>query len=113
RALLTEPLGYADFVRALEEATLVLTDSGGVQEECAALGKPVLVLRGHTERPEAIEAGVAKVVGTGARAIVEAASRLLDDPAVRGAMCRASDAFGDGRASQRILAALLRAQRLA
>jgi UDP-N-acetylglucosamine 2-epimerase (non-hydrolysing) len=113
RALLTDPLGYTAFVRALERAALVLTDSGGVQEECTALGKPVLVMREHTERPEAIEAGVAKVVGTGTHAIVEAASRLLEDPPSRAAMARASGAFGDGHASQRILAALLRAERLA
>ena len=111
RALLSEPLGYTDFVHALEGATLVLTDSGGVQEECAALGKPVLVLREHTERPEAIEAGVARVIGTQSRAIVEAASRLLDDPPSREEMARASDAFGDGRAAERILAALASAQR--
>ncbi|HEY2189458.1 MAG TPA: UDP-N-acetylglucosamine 2-epimerase (non-hydrolyzing) [Caldimonas sp.] len=113
RALLTEPLGYAAFVHALEGATLVLTDSGGVQEECAALGKPVLVLRERTERPEAIEAGVARVVGTKTQAIVEAASRLLEDPPSREAMARASGAFGDGHAAERILTALSSAQRLA
>ena len=79
--LLTEPLGYAEFVRALDGAALVLTDSGGVQEECAALGKPVLVLRQDTERPEAVDAGVAIVVGTDSRRIVEQASRVLQDDA--------------------------------
>ena len=106
RVHLTGALGYLDFVRALADATLVLTDSGGVQEECAALGKPVLVLREHTERPEAIEAGVARIVGTDSKAIVEAASRLLGDPPSREEMARASDAFGDGKAAERILAAL-------
>jgi len=105
RTLLSEPLCYTAFVRALENAALVLTDSGGVQEECTALGKPVLVLREHTERPEAVEAGVAEGVGTDAQAIVEAASRLLGGPSP-GEMKRASDAFGDGHAAERILAAL-------
>ena len=112
RTLLTEPLCYATFLRALESAALVLTDSGGVQEECTALGKPVLVLREHTERPEAVEAGVAEVVGTNSQAIVDAASRLLGGPSA-GEMKRASDAFGDGHASERILSALASAQRLA
>jgi UDP-N-acetylglucosamine 2-epimerase (non-hydrolysing) len=106
RALLGEPLGYTAFVRALEGASLVLTDSGGIQEECAALGKPVLVMREHTERPEAVDAGVARLVGTGVETIVEAVSSLLDDSGCREAMARSTDAFGDGRASQRILAAL-------
>jgi UDP-N-acetylglucosamine 2-epimerase (non-hydrolysing) len=111
RALLGEPLGYGAFVRALESAALVLTDSGGVQEECTALGKPVLVLREHTERPEAVEAGVAEVVGTNSQAIVEAASRLLNEPR-HAEMTPASDAFGDGHASERILAALSNAHLL-
>lgn len=111
RTLLTEPLGYSAFVRALENAALVLTDSGGVQEECTALGKPVLVLREHTERPEAVAAGVAEVVGTNSQAIVEAALRLLDVPSlaqVKGG----SEAFGDGHASERILTALSSVHRL-
>ena len=106
RAVLTEPLGYAAFVRAVQGATLVLTDSGGVQEECAALGKPVLVLREHTERPECVDAGVARVVGTSSDAIVAAASRLLDHPPSRDAMAHATAAFGVGDAAERILAAL-------
>jgi UDP-N-acetylglucosamine 2-epimerase (non-hydrolysing) len=108
RALLTEPLGYTAFVRALQGATLVLTDSGGVQEECVALGKPVLVLRQLTERPEAVDAGVARIVGTAVDSIVDAASELLDDRAGLDAMARSSDAFGDGHASERILDALSR-----
>ncbi|MEP7057665.1 MAG: UDP-N-acetylglucosamine 2-epimerase (non-hydrolyzing) [Caldimonas sp.] len=111
RVRLTEPLGYADFVRALDAAALVLTDSGGVQEECAALGKPVLVLRHDTERREAIDAGVAILVGTDARQIADAGSALLDDAPRYARMARPSDAFGDGNASARILDALLDAPR--
>ena len=111
RVVLSEPLGYTAFVHALDGATFVLTDSGGVQEECAAIGKPVLVMRESTERPEAIDAGVARIVGTAVDAIVEAGSRLLDDAPSRRAMAKATDAFGDGLASQRILAALLGAER--
>ena len=109
RVRLTEPLGYVDFVTALDGARLVLTDSGGVQEECAALGKPVLVLRHDTERPEAVDAGVAVLVGTDSARIVEVASRLLDDTDRRQCMGRPSTAFGDGSASVRILDALLAA----
>lgn len=111
RVRLTEPLGYVDFVTALDGATLVLTDSGGVQEECAALGKPVLVLRHDTERPEAIDAGVAMLVGTDPARIVDTASRLLGDAATAQRMGRPSSAFGDGSASSRILDALLAAER--
>jgi UDP-N-acetylglucosamine 2-epimerase (non-hydrolysing) len=111
RALLSEPLGYSAFVRALEGATLVLTDSGGVQEECAALGKPVLVMRERTERPEAVDAGVARLVGTAVATIVETASPLLERPWCREAMARSTDAFGDGRAAHRILEALWSANR--
>ena len=108
RVRLTPALGYRDFVHALDGAELVLTDSGGVQEECAALGKPVLVLREDTERPEAVKAGVAIVVGTASNAIVETASRLLDYPEVHRSMARPSTVFGDGHAARRILDALLR-----
>ena len=110
RALLTDSLGYMAFVHALDGAAFVLTDSGGVQEECAAMGKPVLVMRDCTERPEAIDAGVARIVGTSVRAIVDEGSVLLDDAFSRRAMAKATDAFGDGQASQRILAALLGAE---
>lgn len=109
RVHLTEPLDYIPFVQALHGAALVLTDSGGVQEECATLGKPVLVLRATTERPEAIDAGVAVLVGCDAALIVATASRLLDDPQARRAMERPSDAFGHGGASEQILEALARA----
>ena len=110
RVRLTEPLGYVDFVTALDGARLVLTDSGGVQEECAALGKPVLVLRHDTERQEAVDAGVAVLVGTDPERIVEVASRLLLDAESWRAMGRPSTAFGDGSASTRILDALLAAE---
>jgi len=109
RALLTDSLGYTAFVHALDGAAFVLTDSGGVQEECAAIGKPVLVMRDCTERPEAIDAGVARIVGTSVRAIVDAGSALLDDAFHGRVMVEATDAFGDGQASERILAALLSA----
>jgi UDP-N-acetylglucosamine 2-epimerase (non-hydrolysing) len=79
RVRLTEPLGYRAFVLALADAALILTDSGGVQEECAALGRPVLVMREDTERPEALEAGVAILVGTDTAQIVETGAGLLDD----------------------------------
>jgi len=111
RVVLAEPLGYADFVHALVNASLVLTDSGGIQEECAALGKPVLVLRSKTERPEAVAAGVATLVGTSASRIAEVASFLLEDAAALARMSHSTDAFGDGRASLRILEALERATR--
>lgn len=103
---LIEPVGYADLVWLLDRAVLVLTDSGGIQEEGATLGKPVLVLREVTERPELIEAGAGRLVGTDRDRIVEAASRLLEDPAERAAMGRPRFLFGDGRAAERIASAL-------
>lgn len=103
RIFLSEPLDYPQLVDAMRQATLVLTDSGGLQEEAPALGKPVLVLRETTERPEAIEAGVARKVGTDRTAIVEAAHELLTQPAAYNRMARAINPFGDGRASERIL----------
>ena len=83
--------------------TLLLTDSGGLQEEAPALGKPVLVLRRTTERPEAVDAGTARLVGTEPSSILEEASRLLEDADAYGAMSRAVNPFGDGQASARIL----------
>ena len=97
------PLDYPHFVRALGMAHLVLTDSGGVQEEAPALGKPVLVMRETTERPEGISAGTARLVGTDANRIVAETFRLLDDPAEYAAMARAHNPFGDGHAAQRIV----------
>jgi UDP-N-acetylglucosamine 2-epimerase (non-hydrolysing) len=112
RISLLPPLGYVDFVSALDHAALVLTDSGGVQEEAPALGKPVLVLRDNTERPEAVEAGTARLVGTNRRRIVEETERLLDDTAHYRSMATAHNSFGDGFASERILGALLDDQRV-
>jgi len=103
---LTDPLGYLEFTASLAHADLVLTDSGGVQEEAPSLGKPVLVLRETTERPEAIEAGVARLVGTSADAVYQAAARLLDDPDAYAAMAQAVNPFGDGRAAARIVSRL-------
>lgn len=98
RILLTPPLDYADLVTALEHATLVLTDSGGIQEEAPTFGTPVLVLRDVTERPEAIDAGVAEIVGTDAKRIVERAVALL----AAGPRARVANPFGDGKAGERI-----------
>jgi UDP-N-acetylglucosamine 2-epimerase (non-hydrolysing) len=84
----------------------VLTDSGGIQEEAPSLGKPVLVLRDETERPEAVEAGVVKLVGPHREAIVRAASELLDDPACYRAMAAAVNPYGDGHAAERIVAVI-------
>jgi UDP-N-acetylglucosamine 2-epimerase (non-hydrolysing) len=100
---LIEPLDYPHFARLLDVATLMLTDSGGVQEEAPALGKPVLVMRETTERPEGIEAGTARLVGTDADRIVAEAERLLDDPAAYAAMARAHNPFGDGKSATRIV----------
>lgn len=100
---LVEPLDYPDFVALLDLCALVLTDSGGVQEEAPALGKPVLVLRETTERPEGVVAGTARLVGSSASRIVAEATRLLDDPAEYAAMARAHSPYGDGRAAGRIL----------
>lgn len=97
-----DPLDYPHFIRALEMAYLVLTDSGGVQEEAPALGKPVLVMRETTERPEGVTAGTARLVGPNADRIVSEISTLLDDSQAYSAMARAHNPFGDGQASARI-----------
>ncbi|RMB54072.1 UDP-N-acetylglucosamine 2-epimerase (non-hydrolysing) [Sphingomonas sp. PP-CE-3A-406] len=97
-----EPLDYPHFVRALGMADIVLTDSGGVQEEAPALGKPVLVMRETTERPEGIAAGTAKLIGTDEDRIVTEIFTLLDDPTAHAAMARAHNPFGDGHAAARI-----------
>ena len=99
---LLEPLDYPHFARLLGLADLMLTDSGGVQEEAPALGKPVLVMRETTERPEGVEAGTARLVGTDAARIVAEAERLLDDAPAYAAMARAHNPFGDGRSAGRI-----------
>jgi UDP-N-acetylglucosamine 2-epimerase (non-hydrolysing) len=98
-----EPLDYPHFARLLSLAEIMLTDSGGVQEEAPALGKPVLVMRETTERPEGVAAGTAKLVGTNADAIVTEIFTLLDDKAAYDAMSRAHNPFGDGQASRRIV----------
>ena len=108
RVHLIEPLEYLPFVRLMERAYVILTDSGGIQEEAPALGKPVLVMRDVTERPEAVEAGTAKLVGTDPDAIVAATERLLRSTVAYRKMARAPSPFGDGRASARIAAALNR-----
>ena len=99
---LVEPLDYPELVAAMQAAKLILTDSGGIQEEAPALAKPVLVLRGVTERPEAIEIGSAKLVGSSRSAIVAEVSRLLLDSAHYASMAPGSSPYGDGRAAQRI-----------
>lgn len=104
--VLTEPLAYPAFVKLLSAARLAVTDSGGVQEEAASLGVPVLVTRRTSERPEAIEAGVAELVGTDPDRVAEAISTLLTDPGEHARRARATDAFGDGRAGERIAARL-------
>ena len=106
---LCEPLDYAPFVAAMKAAHLILTDSGGVQEEAPALGKPALALRDKTERPEAVAEGVVKVIGTDIRAIVQETQRLLDDDKAWQAMARGVSPYGDGKAASRI-AAWLRAR---
>jgi UDP-N-acetylglucosamine 2-epimerase (non-hydrolysing) len=100
---LLEPLDYPHFARLLNIAEIMLTDSGGVQEEAPALGKPVLVMRETTERPEGVEAGTARLVGTEAAAIVTELSTLLDDSSAYEAMARAHNPFGDGHSAARIV----------
>ena len=109
RIKLCEPLDYTAFVEAQKRAYLILTDSGGVQEEAPALGKPVLVLRSETERPEAIEAGVARLVGTSEERIVGEASLLLEDERAYRAMSHGASPYGDGKSAERIARILRRA----
>ncbi|MEB3197930.1 MAG: UDP-N-acetylglucosamine 2-epimerase (non-hydrolyzing) [Candidatus Sericytochromatia bacterium] len=103
RIEMIEPLDYAPFVAAMRDSYLILTDSGGVQEEAPSLGKPVLVLRTTTERPEAIDAGTVELVGVDEERIVTAACRLLDDPSAYERMARAVNPYGDGHACERIV----------
>lgn len=100
---LLEPLDYLAFVYLMDRCTLIITDSGGVQEEAPTLGKPVLVTRNVTERPEAVDAGTVKLVGTNRRSLVSEVDLLLDDPAAYQAMSHAHNPYGDGTASLRIL----------
>jgi len=108
RIVLTEPLDYLELQAALQASYLTLTDSGGIQEEAPSYGVPALVLRQVTERPEAVNAGLAKVVGTDRDAIVRECQRLLDDPSAYEKMARAANPFGDGLAGKRIATALTR-----
>ncbi len=108
RAFLTEPLDYDQLVAAMRGCTLLLTDSGGLQEEAPALGKPVLVLRRTTERPEAVDAGTARLIGTHHETILTETSNLLEHEGAYEAMARAHNPFGDGYASERIVAAARR-----
>lgn len=107
---LLPPLAYPDFVWFMQRSHFIITDSGGVQEEAPALGKPVLVTRRVTERPEAVEEGLVRLVGDDGSLIVESTQRLLDDTLAWKAMARGVSPYGDGGASPRILAALRRAQ---
>ena len=102
---LIEPLAYLPFVALMEKSTLILTDSGGIQEEAPSLGKPVLVMRETTERPEAVTAGTARLVGTEREKIVAEVSRLLTDKAAREAMSGRPNPYGDGKAAERIVVA--------
>ncbi len=101
--ILCEPLDYAPFVAAMKMAYLIISDSGGVQEEAPALAKPVLVLRDETERPEAVVMGVVKLVGSNTERIVQEAQKLLDDPLAYEAMARGVSPYGDGKAAARIV----------
>jgi UDP-N-acetylglucosamine 2-epimerase (non-hydrolysing) len=105
--ILVDPIGYEEFVQLMDSSHLVLTDSGGIQEEAPSLGKPVLVLREVTERPEGIEAGTAMLVGTDSRRIVDKARELLSDEAAYDRMAKATNPYGDGRASERIVNTLV------
>lgn len=100
---LIEPQDYLPFVYLMSRAYVILTDSGGVQEEAPSLGKPVLVMRDTTERPEAVEAGTVRLVGTDTRLIVSEVCRLLDDQDAYDAMSVAHNPYGDGKAVDRIL----------
>jgi UDP-N-acetylglucosamine 2-epimerase (non-hydrolysing) len=107
---LLRPLDYLPMVHLMKHAKLILTDSGGLQEEAPSLGVPVLVLRETTERPEGVQAGTLKLVGTETDHIVGEATRLLDDPLAYAEMARAVNPYGDGHAAERIIEALLQTQ---
>jgi UDP-N-acetylglucosamine 2-epimerase (non-hydrolysing) len=104
---LIPPVDYLTLVHLMKRSRLILTDSGGIQEEAPSIGVPVLVLRETTERPEAVEAGAARVVGTNAERIVSEATRLLDEPQAHAAMAQAINPYGDGLAAKRIVDVLL------
>ncbi|GJM26012.1 MAG: UDP-N-acetylglucosamine 2-epimerase [Phycisphaerae bacterium] len=100
---LISPVGYLQFVALMARSTLILTDSGGIQEEAPSLGKPVLVMRDSTERPEGIEAGVAKLVGSSRESIISSSVALLDDPCQYNQMCQSENPYGNGQAAKYIL----------
>lgn len=104
--VLTEPLPYGQFAHLMARSDVVLTDSGGVQEEAPSLGKPVLVMRENTERPEAVAAGTVRLVGTSEARLVDEVSALLHDESHYAAMANAVNPYGDGRASERSVAAI-------
>jgi UDP-N-acetylglucosamine 2-epimerase (non-hydrolysing) len=104
--VVTEPLGYAEFTKVMAASAIVLTDSGGVQEEAPSLGKPVLVMRENTERPEAIDAGTVRLVGTDRERIEFEVNHLITDPQAYAAMANAVNPYGDGKASARAVAAI-------
>ncbi|MEZ5086381.1 MAG: UDP-N-acetylglucosamine 2-epimerase (non-hydrolyzing) [Tessaracoccus sp.] len=104
--VVVEPLDYPQFVHAQRWAHIILTDSGGVQEEAPSFGKPVLVLRENTERPEAVDAGTVKLIGTERERIVAETARLIDDPAAYAEMSHAVNPYGDGKAAERCVAAI-------
>jgi UDP-N-acetylglucosamine 2-epimerase (non-hydrolysing) len=104
---LIDPVDYLPFVYLMDRSHLIITDSGGVQEEAPSLGKPVLVMRDTTERPEAVEAGTVRLVGTERQKIVEETRRLLNDGDAYAAMSRAHNPYGDGQAVSRIIEIML------
>ena len=108
RVHLIEPMDYEPFANLMAKVDIVLTDSGGIQEEAPALGKPVLVLRDTTERPEAVEAGTVKLVGTAYEDVLRETNLLLDDAGHYRSMAEAANPYGDGKACQRIISAILR-----
>jgi UDP-N-acetylglucosamine 2-epimerase (non-hydrolysing) len=111
RILLTEPQEYVPFVHLIKASYLVLTDSGGAQEEAPSLGKPVLVLRKTTERPEGVDAGTARLVGTNKEDIVQETTRLLSDRTAYAAMAKAVSPYGDGTAARQIREWVMEARR--
>jgi UDP-N-acetylglucosamine 2-epimerase (non-hydrolysing) len=107
RVILTDPVEYLEFVALMRNCQFILSDSGGVQEEAPALGKPVLVLRKTTERPEAVSSGVAKLIGTDTKDVYKYASELINNHELYNAMSIASNPFGDGKASEIITDTIL------
>lgn len=110
---LMEPLDYLSFVWLMDRSYLIITDSGGVQEEAPSLGKPVLVMRETTERPEALESGTVRLVGTDQNTIMYETCRLLDDAAAYQSMSMAQNPYGDGQAARRIVNILQNENRVA